>query len=34
VYTDTLVTPFGDFPIPVDFDLAAGLAADMFHIIP
>jgi hypothetical protein len=34
VYTDTLVTPFGDIPIPVDFDLAAGLAADMFHIIP
>jgi hypothetical protein len=34
VYTDTLVTPFGDINIPVDYDLAAGLAADMFHIIP
>jgi hypothetical protein len=33
-YTDTLVTPFGDVNIPVDFDLATGLAADLFHIIP
>jgi hypothetical protein len=29
-YTDTLVTPFGDFSIPVDVDAAAGLAADHF----
>ncbi len=30
VFSDTLVTPFGDFTIPVTFDLAAGLAADSF----
>jgi hypothetical protein len=28
--TDTLVTPWGDFTIPVDLDAAAGLAADSF----
>jgi hypothetical protein len=33
VYTDTLVTPFGDVSIPVTFDLATGLAADMFNIL-
>jgi hypothetical protein len=30
VYSDTLVTPFGDFTIPVTLDLSAGLAADLF----
>jgi hypothetical protein len=29
--SDTLVTPSGDFPIPVFLDAAAGLAADMFN---
>jgi hypothetical protein len=29
-YTDTLVTPFGDFSIPVDVDAAAGLGVDHF----
>jgi hypothetical protein len=33
VYTDTLVTPFGDVSVPVTFDLATGLAADMFNIL-
>jgi hypothetical protein len=28
--TDTLVTPLGDFALPVDLDAAAGLAADSF----
>jgi hypothetical protein len=28
--TDTLVTPYGDFTIPVSLDAAAGLAADSF----
>jgi hypothetical protein len=34
VYTDTLVTPFGDVTIPVTFDLATGLASDMFNVLP
>jgi hypothetical protein len=28
--TDTLVTPWGDFTIPIYLDAAAGLAADSF----
>ncbi|MGA8331192.1 MAG: hypothetical protein WB777_18130 [Mycobacterium sp.] len=28
--SDTLVTPFGDFTVPVTFDAAADLAADLF----
>jgi hypothetical protein len=31
VYADYLVTPFGDVSIPVTFDLASGLATDMFQ---
>jgi hypothetical protein len=31
VISDTWVTPFGDFPSSDSFDLAAGLAADMFQ---
>jgi hypothetical protein len=34
VYTDTLVSPFGDITIPVTFDLASGLASDAFNVIP
>jgi hypothetical protein len=34
VYTDTLVTPFGDVTIPVTFDLASGLASDAFNVLP
>jgi hypothetical protein len=34
VYTDTLVAPFGDVTIPVTFDLAGGLAADTFNVLP
>jgi hypothetical protein len=30
VISDTLVTPFGDYTIPVTFDAAAGLASDLF----
>jgi hypothetical protein len=29
--SDTLMTPLGDFPIPVYLEAAAGLAADMFN---
>jgi hypothetical protein len=34
MYTDTLVTPFGDVTIPVTYDLATGLASDIFNILP
>ncbi len=34
VYADTLVTPFGDVTVPVTYDLAVGLAADLFQILP
>lgn len=30
VISDTLVTPFGDFTVPMTFDAAAGLASDVF----
>jgi hypothetical protein len=32
VISDTWVTPFGDFPSSSSFDLAAGLASDMFQM--
>jgi len=35
MFSDTLVTPLGDFTIPVTFDLPADLAADLFvHVMP
>jgi hypothetical protein len=32
IISDTLVTPFGDFTVPMSFDGAAGLAGDLFGI--